>query len=62
VVRADADRFAANILPIIDSIRAAGITSYFGIAEALNSRGIHTARGGRWHATSVRNIIVRLAR
>lgn len=62
VVRADADRFAANILPIIDSIRAAGITSYAGITEALNSRGIHTARGGRWHATSVRNIIVRLAR
>ena len=62
VVRADADRFAANILPIIDSIRAAGITSYAGIAEALNNRGIHTARGGRWHATSVRNIIVRLAR
>jgi DNA invertase Pin-like site-specific DNA recombinase len=60
--RASADRFATNILPIIDSIRAAGITSYAGIAEALNSRGVHTARGGRWHATSVRNIIVRLAR
>jgi DNA invertase Pin-like site-specific DNA recombinase len=62
VVRADADRFAANILPIIEAIRTAGIASYAGIAEALNNRGVHTARGGRWHATSVRNIITRLAR
>jgi hypothetical protein len=36
--------------------------SYSGIAEALNSRGVHTARSGRWHATGVRNIVVRLAR
>ena len=51
---------ATNILPIIDSIRAAGTTSYAEIAEALNARGADTAGGGRWHATSVRNIVVRL--
>jgi DNA invertase Pin-like site-specific DNA recombinase len=57
--RASADRFAANVLPIIQSIRASGIASYMGIADALNSRGIRTARGGRWHATTVRNLLSR---
>lgn len=57
--RASADRFAANVLPIIESVRSSGISSYLGIAEALNSRGIRTARGGRWHATTVRNLLSR---
>jgi DNA invertase Pin-like site-specific DNA recombinase len=57
--RASADRFAANVLPIIESIRTSGISNYLGIAEALNSRGIRTARGGRWHATTVRNLLSR---
>jgi Recombinase len=30
------------------------------IAEVLNARGITTARGGRWHATSVKNVLERL--
>jgi hypothetical protein len=46
-------------LPIIESIRAAGITKYGEIAQALNNRGIRTARGWQWHATSVRRIITR---
>jgi hypothetical protein len=25
----------------------------------LNNRGIRTARGGNWHASSVRNVILR---
>ncbi len=31
----------------------------FDLAEALNARGVRTARGGRWHATTVRNLLVR---
>jgi DNA invertase Pin-like site-specific DNA recombinase len=57
--RAAADRFAGNVLPIVKSIRDSGITSHAGIAEALNSRGVRTARGGRWHATTVRNLLAR---
>jgi DNA invertase Pin-like site-specific DNA recombinase len=57
--RASADRFAANVLPIVENIRASGITSHAGIAAALNSRGVRTARGGRWHATTVRNLLAR---
>ena len=59
--RAAADHFAASVLPIVQSIRASGITSHAGIAEALNSRGVRTARGGQWYATTVRNLIARSA-
>ena len=27
------------------------------IAAELNARGVKTARGGKWHATTVRNIL-----
>ena len=57
--RATADKFAANVLPIIDQIRAAGATSLRATAQALNARGIRTARGGRWEAATVRNVIRR---
>jgi DNA invertase Pin-like site-specific DNA recombinase len=58
-IRAGADRHAVDILPIIEDIRAAGITSLEGIAAELNVRGILTARGGRWYGTTVRNLLAR---
>jgi DNA invertase Pin-like site-specific DNA recombinase len=54
-----ADAFAANVLPIIREVQAAGVTALAGIAEALNARGVKTARGGDWHASSVRNVLLR---
>jgi len=54
-----ADEHAAKVLPVIDEIRRAGVTTLEGIADALNARGIRTARGGRWHGSTVRNIIRR---
>jgi len=60
--RASADRFARDVLPVVEAIRADGITSLEGIANALNSRGILTARGGRWYATTVRNLLKREVR
>ena len=60
VQEADADRFAMNVIPIIESIRsAAGSIGMVSIANELNSRGIRTARGRRWHCSSVRNLIAR---
>jgi hypothetical protein len=35
------------------------VKGYRAIAEALNARGVRTARGGEWHATTVRNLIRR---
>jgi DNA invertase Pin-like site-specific DNA recombinase len=57
--RAAADSFASNALPIIRDIEASGVNSYRGIADALNARGVRTARGGDWHATTVRNLVLR---
>ena len=57
--KALADVFALNVLPVINQVKAQGITSYNGIAEVLNVRGVRTARGGIWQATTVRKIILR---
>jgi hypothetical protein len=57
--RAAADQFAANVLPIVRTIQTSGITSLAGVAEALNARGVRTARGGEWHASTVRNLLAR---
>lgn len=56
---AEADAFAANVMPIIDTLRSSGITDLRGLAAALNARGVRTARGGRWHVSNVRNVIAR---
>jgi DNA invertase Pin-like site-specific DNA recombinase len=59
VVKAEADRYAANVLPIIREAQKAGATTLRDIADALNARGVATARGGQWHAKSVSNILER---
>lgn len=57
--RSRADAFAANVAPVVESIRASGISTLAGIADALNARGVRTARGGMWHPTTVRNVVRR---
>jgi DNA invertase Pin-like site-specific DNA recombinase len=56
-----ADQFAATVLPVLASLQKAGLTSYRGIAAALNWRGVRTARGGRWQVSNVRNLLARAA-
>jgi len=56
-VKAEAERYAANVLPIIR--QKAGATTLRDIAKALNARGVATARGGQWHPKSVSNILER---
>jgi len=58
-VRAQADRFAATVLPVIREAQSAGATSLRAIADVLNARGVRTARGGKWAATQVRDILRR---
>jgi len=55
----EADRFAANILPIIKAIQESGATTLAAITQALNNRGIRSARGGRWHISAVQNVLAR---
>jgi len=57
--RAATDAFAANVLPIVRQIEAAGATTHRAIAAALNARGIRTAPGGAWHGSTVRNLLRR---
>lgn len=53
-----ADQHAANVLPVISQI-AAGGAPLRQIADELNTRGIKTARGGLWYATTVKNVLLR---
>ncbi|MCK1553430.1 recombinase family protein [Bradyrhizobium sp. 177] len=59
VVQAQADRYAATVLPYIREAQKAGASTLRQLADALNARGIPTARGGQWYAQSVANILQR---
>jgi DNA invertase Pin-like site-specific DNA recombinase len=59
-IRSKADSHAANLQPVVEELRKEGIESLAGIAAALNERGMETPRGGRWHSSSVRNLLARL--
>jgi Recombinase len=52
-------RFAANVLPVIQQIKASGMSSLRAIAKALNARGIATARGGVWTPVQVTAVLRR---
>jgi DNA invertase Pin-like site-specific DNA recombinase len=58
----DARQFAANTLPIIASIKKAGVSTYSGVAKALNDRGVPTARGTSWYAATVKNLSTGITR
>jgi DNA invertase Pin-like site-specific DNA recombinase len=60
--KARAAQFAANVLPIIRDIQAAGHTSLNAIAGQLNVRKVATANGGQWRHVQVRQILDRAAR
>jgi DNA invertase Pin-like site-specific DNA recombinase len=58
-IRANAARFAANVLPIIHQLEADGVKTKTGIARALAERGVPTPRGGRWNHGLVSAILCR---
>jgi DNA invertase Pin-like site-specific DNA recombinase len=58
-IKGNADRQAANVLPIIREVQRTGAVTLRDLADALNARGIPTPRGGKWYATSVRNVLSR---
>ncbi len=59
VLQEKADRFAANIMPIIHDLQTQGITGYRAIARALNTRGIQTTNQRQWYPTTVKNLLQR---
>lgn len=60
VLKAAADRHASNLQPIVQGLQARGITSLPRIAQELNSMQMQTPRGGRWHPSSVSNLLGRM--
>jgi hypothetical protein len=52
-------RLPSERAAIIRQVEAAGAKGSRAIAAALNARGARTARGGDWHATTVRNLLAR---
>jgi len=57
--RANADAFAANVLPIVREIMSSSVTNPRAIAAALNARGIRRRVAVLWHDSTVRNLLAR---
>jgi hypothetical protein len=57
VVRANAERFAADLAPVVADIRAAGHCSQRSIAAELSARGMLTRRSGWWSVENVGNLV-----
>lgn len=55
-----ADARANDYGIVISDVQSTGVTSLKGIADALNARGIPTARGGQWQAVQVQRVLKRL--
>lgn len=53
----EARRFAHELNALLDDLRGAGIRTLSGLADALNTRGVKTRRDGRWHPSTVKNIL-----
>jgi hypothetical protein len=58
---ARADARACQLAPVVAEIQASGVTSWYGIAMALNKRGFPTATGrGIWEPGQVRRLMARI--
>jgi hypothetical protein len=56
---AQADQHAQNVLPLIREVQAAGAQTLAEIADALNARGMPTARSGSWARMTVKHVLDR---
>ncbi len=60
-IKSSATASASKLASTITAIRSEGYTSLRMIADQLNQRGMKTPRGGKWHASSVRNLEAQIA-
>ena len=60
VQASQAREMALALEPTLTELRAAGVHTTTGLADALNGRGIPTPRNGKWHAASVSRMLARL--
>src|SRR3954452_14828141 len=59
VRKGKADRFAANVLPVIDELRRQGVATSRALAAALDARGVKTSRGAKWTSAAVLRVLDR---
>lgn len=59
-VARNADRFAEDLAPVIEEIRTGGATTLRAVVDELNARGVVARRGGKWHVSTVRDLLERL--
>ena len=59
-VSRNADQFAQDLAPVIAELQSQGITTLRAIADEFTGRGILTRQGGRWHVSTVRNLMLRI--
>src|SRR4051794_11373263 len=55
--RAKAAARTADLVPLLDDLRAAGATSLRALAAELDGRGVPAPGAGTWHANSVRRVL-----
>ncbi|MGU3480169.1 recombinase family protein, partial [Methylobacterium sp. D48H] len=53
---------SADLMPILEEIKAGGATTLRAVAAELNARGIHATRGGNWSAMQVGRVEKHAAR
>src|SRR4051812_40941499 len=56
---AAADEHARSLMPLLRTLRREGTITIGAITRSLNERRIATARGSRWHVSSVANLLAR---
>ena len=59
-LKARADQRVGDLAVVLKAIQVGGATTLAAIARELNERDMITPRGGRWHASSVANLLRRL--
>lgn len=59
--QAQASERDPDLLPIVEELQGAGVTSLRGIASALNERSIPAPKGGTWFPNSVARLLARVA-
>lgn len=59
-LRRMADEHAELMRPVVERLQHEGHTSLGALSRKLNDEGMVTPRGGKWHASSVRNLLARL--
>jgi DNA invertase Pin-like site-specific DNA recombinase len=58
-VKREADSFALHLAPVLLRMKASGMT-LGAMADELNTQGNRTARGGKWHASTVCTMLARI--